>query len=181
MFYQVLGTAKPWPSQKFNFLFLWKQKLLIHSKSNHAFLLLIHFFGTFLKFSLAGFFENFGEKSESSASKMSLLNVLMQLRKCTAHPYLFEGNFQFLNSFSACLGLRLAWQALCQVWNRSRLSKVTILSLRAASFQFWMVCLGFSTRKVIVFWYFRKWLASLILFRITCHIKVCLLLHETII
>ncbi|EFO24199.2 hypothetical protein LOAG_04289 [Loa loa] len=38
------------------------------------------------------YFENMNDKkTEHTGSKMSLLNVLMQLRKCVAHPYLFVG------------------------------------------------------------------------------------------
>ncbi|VDN28567.1 unnamed protein product [Gongylonema pulchrum] len=38
------------------------------------------------------FFESMDvRKTQTSGSKMSLLNILMQLRKCVAHPYLFDG------------------------------------------------------------------------------------------
>uniref|UniRef100_A0A1I8EZQ0 Helicase n=1 Tax=Wuchereria bancrofti TaxID=6293 RepID=A0A1I8EZQ0_WUCBA len=38
------------------------------------------------------YFENVDDKKiEHTGSKLSLLNVLMQLRKCVAHPYLFDG------------------------------------------------------------------------------------------
>uniref|UniRef100_A0A915PGC4 Uncharacterized protein n=1 Tax=Setaria digitata TaxID=48799 RepID=A0A915PGC4_9BILA len=38
------------------------------------------------------YFENMGNKDiQEVGKKMSLLNVLMQLRKCVAHPYLFNG------------------------------------------------------------------------------------------
>ncbi|VBB29875.1 unnamed protein product [Acanthocheilonema viteae] len=37
------------------------------------------------------YFENVDGKTQNAGNRMSLLNVLMQLRKCVAHPYLFDG------------------------------------------------------------------------------------------
>lgn len=43
---------------------------------------------------LSDFFQQMEEsKGSYSGSRTSLLNIMMELRKCVLHPYLFQGNF----------------------------------------------------------------------------------------